>query len=337
MVDISFIIVNYNSLVFIKDLLKSFEILNGTEDTATHKPDFLKSAVLEWEIIIFDNGSRDGSTVFIKKAAQRNKNIILLKSKTNVGFCKGSNEGAKIACGKYLVFLNPDTKMIDKDIAKIVNFVAEKEAIGEKIGMIGAKTINPDGTLQYSCRSFPTIARQFFESYFLFKLFNKSKLFGSYFMTWWDHENNMEVDWVTGSFMFVKKDIFKLTGGFDEDFFMYSEDTDICLRLKRKGYRNYYFAHYGVMHIDSAISSRNMVSRELGIWRSKRLYFKKNYNELYSRIVSFLCFLGILNRLMLFLFLYLFTFNKNSKKRIKLYTQTLNLYFRTDRKYFINM
>ncbi|MCE5328887.1 glycosyltransferase [bacterium] len=331
MMDISFIVVNYNSLVFIKDLLKSFEILNEAKNTTDYdlKSGFYGSDILEWEIIIFDNGSDDGSTDFIKKVAEKNTNIVLIRSKTNVGFCKGSNEGAKIACGKYLVFLNPDTKIINKDIGSIINFVVEKETNGEKIGIIGVKTINADNTLQYSCRSFPTIARQFFESYFLFKLFRRSRLFGSYFMTWWDHQSNMEVDWVAGSFMFIRKEVFKLIGGFDEDFFMYSEDTDICFRLKRKGYKNYYFACYDIMHIDSAISSRNMVVRELGIWRSRRLYFKKNYSELFARIVSTFYCLGILNRLLLFFILYIFTLNKSSKTRINLYAQTLKLYFQS--------
>ena len=331
MADVSFIIVNYNSLAYIKDLLKSFEIFNTSRQAPDiySKPDSLKSDTLKFEIIIFDNGSIDGSTQFIEKEAEINKNITLIKSKSNVGFCRGSNEGAKNAGGKYLIFLNPDTKILSSNLESLINFFKEKEKNGEKVGVLGAKTINIDGTLQYSCRSFPTIARQFFESYFLFKIFKKSRLFGSYFMTWWDHGNTMEVDWVSGSFMFMKKEIFNLTGGFDEEYFMYSEDTDLCLRLKRKGFKNYFFTDYNIMHLDSAIASRSTSTREFGIWRSRRLYFKKNYSELFARIVSTIYFFGILNRLFLFILLYIFTLNKSSREKIRLYFNTLTIILKT--------
>jgi len=179
MVDISFITVNYNGLAFIRELLKSLEIFNS----ATSKSDddlnsiLDKSNIPEWEIIIFDNNSVDGSSEFIEKEAEKNKRIVLIESKTNVGFCRGSNEGAKAASGKYLAFLNPDTKIINRDIGSLIDFVVEREKLGEKIGIVGAKTINNDGTIQYNCRAFPTIARQFYESYFLFKFFWEVQVF----------------------------------------------------------------------------------------------------------------------------------------------------------------
>ncbi|MCL6087038.1 MAG: glycosyltransferase [Actinobacteria bacterium] len=328
MTDISFVIVNYNSLAYIRDLLKSFfDVFGSIKIKNSLKRDFSQPDFPEWEIIIFDNGSVDGSIQFIEEETCKHKSIMLVKSKTNAGFCRGSNEGAKKAAGRYLVFLNPDTKIIDSRIENLINFVCQREKNNERVGVVGVKTINADESLQYTCRSFPTIARQFFESYFLFKIFKKSKLFGSYFMTWWDHQSSMEVDWLTGSFIFIKKEVFHLIGGFDEDYFMYSEDTDLCLRLNRKGYKNYYFSDYKIMHLDSAVASRNMAARELGIWRSRRLYFKKNYSELSARIVSTLYFFGILNRLFLYLILYIFTFNKSLKTKINLYARTLKPYF----------
>ncbi|MHB1336102.1 MAG: glycosyltransferase family 2 protein [Candidatus Humimicrobiaceae bacterium] len=356
MTEISFIIVNYNSLVFIKDLLDSFEIINselfcGTaenknEDYELKNCDILKSeggvtnsASLAanhfnentddffYEIIIFDNGSSDGSTQYIEKKASIRKNIKLIKSAHNEGFCRGSNIAAKSASGKYLIFLNPDTKILEGNIKVLIDFLKEKEAQGEKVGITGVKTINSDKTLQYSSRAFPSISRQFFESFFLFKVFAKSRIFGSYFMSWWDHENIMEVDWLSGSFMFVKKEIFDSINGFNEDYFMYSEDTDICLRLKREGFKNYYFPCYTIMHLDSAIASRNLLSRELGIWKSRRLYFKKNYSSLHALIVSALYFLGILNRLLIYLVLFIFSFKKSCKEKSKLYFNVLKSYF----------
>jgi GT2 family glycosyltransferase len=314
MTEISFIIVNYNSLVFIKDLLDSFE-------TISSELDFF------YEIIIFDNASSDGSTQYIEKEASIRKNIKLIKSAGNKGFCRGSNIAAKSAIGKYLIFLNPDTKILEGNVKDLIDFSREREARGEKIAVTGVKTINYDGTLQYSARAFPSISRQFFESFFLFKIFGKSKIFGSYFMTWWDHKDIKEVDWLSGSFMFLKKEIFEGINGFDEDYFMYSEDTDICLRLKRKGYKNYYFPGYTIMHLDSAIASRDLLSRELGIWKSRRLYFKKNYSHFYALTVSGLYFLGVLNRMLIYFLLFIFSFKKNYNEKLKLYFNVLKSYF----------
>jgi len=310
MTEISFIIVSYNSFEFIKDLLGSFELINAC-----------------YEIIIFDNGSSDGSIQYIEKEASIHKNIRLIKSAGNEGFCRGSNIAAKSANGKYLIFLNPDTKILQGNIGSLIDFLEEKEAFGEKVGITGVKTINADKTLQYSSRSFPSIPRQFYESFFLFKVFPGSRNFGSYFMSWWDHENIMEVDWLSGSFMFVKKEIFENMNGFDEDYFMYSEDTDICLRLKREGFKNYYFPFYTIMHLDGAVASRNLLSRELGIWKSRRLYFKKNYSVFHALAVSGLYFLGISNRLIIYFFLFIFSFKKSHKEKSKFYFNVLKSYF----------
>jgi O-antigen biosynthesis protein len=349
MTEISFIIVNYNSLDFIKNLLDSFNLLNSAviENNAGNKnlksesgnsnnllsdglAVNLSNADSEdffYEIIIFDNGSSDGSTRYIEKEALIHKNIKLLKSKQNEGFCRGSNIASKSAGGKYLIFLNPDTKILDGNIKILIDFQKEKEAMGEKLGVTGVKTINYDGTLQSSSRAFPSISRQFFESFFLFKIFRRSAIFGSYFMTWWDHKNIKEVDWLSGSFMFIKKEIFNVVNGFDEDYFMYSEDTDICLRLKREGFKNYYYPFYTIMHLDGAIASRDLLSRELGIWKSRRLYFKKNYSSLYALIVSWLCFMGIINRTMIYFILFIFSFKKTYKEKSRLYFYVLKSYF----------
>jgi GT2 family glycosyltransferase len=357
MVEISFVIVNYNSLDYIRNLLESFRLMDkkdassigsikkpgirpaGSNATQPEKidayslnnaaePSAGSNGYLSYEIIIFDNGSSDGSTKYIENEASLRNNIRLLKSSSNEGFCRASNLAAKQAQGKYLVFLNPDTIILESSAVILVNFFENKKNLGEKAGVIGVKTINADGSLQYSPRAFPTIARQFFESIFLFKLFRRSRIFGSYFMTWWDHKTAMEVDWLAGSFMFMKKEVFDYINGFDEDYFMYSEDTDICLRLKRKGYRNYYFPGYKIMHLDSAIASRDQRSRELGIWKSRRLYFRKNYSGLSALFVSCLYFWGEINRMLAYFIFFIFSFNKSAGKKSKMYFDVIKSYFK---------
>ncbi|MBM3711963.1 MAG: glycosyltransferase family 2 protein, partial [Actinobacteria bacterium] len=218
--DLSIIIISYNSRPFIKKCLESiFLFFNGKKN----KADF------GWEVVIVDNASGDGSAEFIEKKiseAELSK-IRLIKLSENSGFSKASNIGAKNCSGEFLLFLNPDTEIIQEGLENVLKFYNVK-ARTEKIGIIGAKILNSDGSLQYSCRSFPTLARQFYESFFLQRLFKKSRFFGSYFMTYWDHDDSKKVDWLTGAFMLILRNTFFQAGCFDEDYFIYSEDTDLC-------------------------------------------------------------------------------------------------------------
>ncbi len=311
--DISIIIVSYNSLDFIKKCIGSIRE-NIKKDSTT------------CEIVVVDNNSNDGSVEYLKVEAIGNEDFNLIINKSNPGFSKASNTGASRARGQYLLFLNPDTRFIKGSLADLIGFYKRKEKIG-KVGVIGAKVLNPDSTLQLSARSFPTLARQFYESYFLYRIFKRNRLFGSYFMTWWDHSVDMKVDWLSGSFMFIKKDDFIKTGMFDEDYFMYSEDTDICLRLHRKDFSNYYYTDFLIEHSDSGIASKDMAVREAGIWKSRRLYFKKNYSAFHARCLSFLYLAGIINRILLFTVLALFKPRSISKLKLKAYFKVFGFYF----------
>lgn len=326
MKSLSFIIVNYNSMEFLKGLTKSLEELNFSyENIRNTNQDKTYGSV--WEAIFFDNGSTDGSLEFLRQACFKKANLKLIESKTNTGFCYASNEAAKQAESEYLVFLNPDTVIKTKNLNILLTFVKEKADYDGRMGACGVKTFNNDGTLQFSCRTFPTIARQFFESFFLAGLFKKSKIFGSYFMTWWDHKSFREVDWVSGSFLLVRKELFFRINGFDEDYFMYSEDTDLCLRLKKEGFRNCYFPDFEIVHLDSAIAGRDFKGRETGIWKSRKLYFEKNHSRIHAGIVSFLYFCGILKRAFLFFLFYLFTFKKKHIIKSGNYFKVIKSYF----------
>jgi len=313
-IDISIITVNYNSLNYIKSCVDSINPFLYSKD-----PPFC-------EMIIVDNGSSDESADYIKGLAKQYGNIYLTGESKNLGFCKACNIGASKANGKFLLFLNPDTRFISGSAEEVIKFYDEKSK-GSKVGVIGAKLVNPDGTIQYSCRSFPTLARQFYESYFLYRLFKNSSVFGAYFLSWWNHGSARGVDWLSGAFMFIKREDFERTGGFDEDYFMYSEDSDLCFRLHKNGYKNYYFPFFVVEHADSGIASKNNALREAGIWKSRRLYFKKNYSLFHAEILSFLYFLGVINRVVVFTVLSIFTAKKQNRKRLQTYLKTLKLYF----------
>jgi O-antigen biosynthesis protein len=287
----------------------------------------LETEGFKWEVVVVDNNSTDGSIDYFKNLQSQFDNFSVIVSSQNNGFAKASNIGAGSASGEFLLFLNPDTEFIETGMQKVLDFFTSKNKM-EKIGIVGAKLLNPDNSIQHSCRSFPTLARQFYESYFLYRIFSRSKIFGSYFLTGWNHESIRKVDWLSGAFMLIKKEVFERIGGFGEDYFMYSEDADICLRLSRAGFKNYYFSHYSIRHDDGAVASSNKALRNSQIWRSRRLYFLKNYSLTHALLESYLFFLGVINRLLVFSIILVFKFkNRIYKERAYNELRTLKLYF----------
>lgn len=323
--DLSIIIVSYNSLKFIKNCIESLFFSIGSLEGKENKNK------ITWELIIVDNGSSDGSIEYLKKLELESDWISVIEMGENRGFCSASNIGTERARGEFLLFLNPDTKFIQKGLDNLIKFYDE-ESKGIKVGIIGAKLLNFDNSLQYNCRSFPTLARQFYESYFLHRLFKKSRVFGSYFLSNWDHKSVRKVDWLSGAFMFSKREFFIQAGSFDEDYFMYSEDADLCLRMHMSGYKHYYYPYFAVQHSDSGIASRDKATREVGIWKSRRLYFKKNYSLFHALVLSCLYFFGVINRILLFMILSVFGQKKKGRK--KLSKEKLGLYFKTLKLYF---
>ncbi len=312
--DISIIIVNYNSLDFIKKCIKSIE-------------DHVRGDKLNYQILVVDNNSSDGSIEYLRERDKKNGRFHLISNQSNLGFSRASNLGAIKAGGEYLLFLNPDTRFVSGNLKDLIDFYCQKDK-SEKAGIVGAKILNPDGTLQLSARSFPTLARQFYESYFLYRIFKKNRILSSYFLSWWDHNHRREVDWLAGSFMFIKKDYFLEAGMFDEDYFMYSEDTDLCFKLHKKNFRNYYFSDFVIEHSDSGIASRDIAARETGIWKSRRLYFKKNYSLAHAVVLSLLYLAEILNRILVFMILSLLKPRSGYKNKLMSYFKTLKLYYR---------
>ena len=320
--DISIIIVNFNGLGIIEDCIKSIYKYPCSKKS---------SSSFSCEIIIADNASYDGSARMLEEMAggQGSGDLKVILLEQNHGFAHASNIAAKAAEGEYLLFLNPDTEFIEYGFESFIDFYKNKSASG-KTGAAAVKLLNDDMSLQYSCRSFLTLARQFYESFFLSRLFKKSGIFGSYFMTFSDHCSIMEVDWLSGAFMFITRDVFFRAGGFDEDYFMYSEDSDLCLRLARLGYKNYYYPFYCIKHKDAAIASSDPSLRDFQLWKSRKLYFKKNYPSGHSAAFGIIYVFHIIIRIALYYIISL-AGQKNIRQKAKVragnYKKTLKMYF----------
>ncbi len=205
---------------------------------AIHKSDYAGPI----EIIIVDNNSFDGSIGDIKSNF---KDVICIQNENNVGFGKAVNQASKIATGEYFLILNPDTIIEESTISTFVKYLAKYS----NVGMLGPKIVNSDGTLQKGCkRSFPTIKVALPKLIGLDKIFPKSKWAGRYNLNYLNPDEIHRVEAISGSCMFIRSELFHQVGGFDEQFFMFGEDLDLCFQVHQQGYEVHYLPTTQIMH-----------------------------------------------------------------------------------------
>ena len=226
---ISVIIVSYNVR----------EILDACLQSLHHAAANFEGAV---EVIVFDNASRDATVSLLRP---RWPGVVWISSDRNLGFGTGCNRGAAVATQELLLFLNPDTLVSEDTLQVMHDFFAATPGAG----VAGCKIVNRDGSLQAaSKRSFPSPRVAAYKFIGLGNLFPKSRVFGRYNLTYLDENETHEVDAVSGSFLCIRARLYASIGGFDEDFFMYGEDLDLCFRVKLTGAVNYYHPATKVIH-----------------------------------------------------------------------------------------
>lgn len=256
--DLSIIIVNYNVKEFLQNLLHSIN----------------KSITnYRYEIIVVDNNSVDGSVELLR---EKFPDVKLIDSKTNLGFSKANNLGLKIAKGKFLLLINPDTIVQEDTFEKMINFFQSNQ----NVGMAGCKILNPDGTFQLSCRrSFPGPWTSFCKVTGLSALFPKSKLFAKYNLTYLDEDLTYEVDALSGSFMMLRKNVYEKIGGLDETFFMYGEDLDWCYRIQKAGFKVFYFHETQIIHYKGESTRRSSIDETRIFYNAMHLFVKKHFSS----------------------------------------------------------
>jgi len=254
--DLSIVIVNWNTKDITCQCLKSV---------------YQQTAGLNYEVIVVDNASSDGS---VEQIRQDYPSVKLVTNDENRGFATANNQGMKIAKGRYVLLLNSDTVVLDNALDKIVAF-ADKQA---DAGIIGCRILNPDMTLQRSCFQFPSLLNMIISVSYLNKLFPNSKLWGRERMTWWGYEDQREVDVVMGAFMLAQREVYEKIGGMDEAFFMYGEETDWCWRAKKAGWNIVFTPDAQIIHLGGQ-SSKQVRRKMLLQLRSGILMFvRKNRN-----------------------------------------------------------
>lgn len=202
---------------------------------------------LDFEVIIVDNGSNDGSVEMLRAEFPQVK---LIANPSNVGFAKANNQALWSASGHYLTCLNSDIIVLPGALAAMHQFMEDHP----DVGAVACKLLNADGSLQYSCGHAPTFLGLAFNSFGLNRLFPRSKFFARFLMTYWDHDEERQVDQPAGACLMIRRQALEEVGFFDERFFVYFEDVDWCYRAKQAGWPIYFIPYAQMIHLGGQTS-----------------------------------------------------------------------------------
>ena len=234
--DLSIVIVNWNAGDYLRKCLESI---------------YVNSEALALEILVVDNGSSDGSVEMLR---ERFPNVALIENKDNPGFGAANNQALKGCASDFVLILNPDTEVSAGALAAMVNFLRQNA----KVGAVGAKLLNANKTIQLTCaRNFPTILSEFFWLTTLVRRFPENRIIGGYLMSYWDHNDKREVDCLSGACIMARLEVLRKLDYFDEDYFIYGEDVDLCYRIKKAGWQIWYLPEAEITHYGGG-SSRNI-------------------------------------------------------------------------------
>ena len=287
MLDLSVIIVNYNTKEFLKRCIKSIE--------------GCVSKKIKYEVIVVDNSSSDDSADMVTKEFP---NVKLIANKVNGGFSKANNQGVKVSHeSKYILFLNPDTITQDKTIEEMIKFMDENKDAGAAT----CKLVMPNGQIDdASHRGFPTPWNSFSHFLGLSRIFPRSRIFAGYSLGWMDLDSIHEIDALAGAFMLVRRTAGNEVRWWDEDYFFYGEDIDFCFELKQLGWKIYYVPTVSIIHYKGVSGGIKSVSKEITTasdetkkratkWRfnAMRIFYNKHYRQQYPWFVTFLVDKGI--------------------------------------------
>ena len=277
--DLSVIIVNWNTKKLLEDCLRS--IFKFTKDVS-------------FEVVVVDNGSSDGSQGMVKKKFPQVK---LIPNKDNLGFAKANNQGIKISKGKYIFLLNSDAYLIENSFKKLLD---DARSLGEKLGAMGPLLLNEDRSIQQSVGFFPDLPQILWWMTFI------DDLPGGTFLKPYhvDHDsfykNQHEVDWITGAAFLIPKKVIDKIGMLDEKIFMYGEDFEWCFRIKKAGFKIYFSPTAKIVHIGGGSVNKVRTNAFVGEFRGLEYFYKKYKGRFSLQILRLLLKMGTLLRIAAF-------------------------------------
>lgn len=269
---VSFLIVNYKTENLTLNLIESI------------KKNLRRN---EYEILVFDN-SPDEST---KLKSIQNKNVFLFSLGSNIGFVKANNFLYRKSKGDIIILINNDVLLIDDSLEKLIDYLQSNS----ELGAVGPMLLNEDGSYQVSFYKFPDLWSSFKE---LILLQKKDP---------YEYKTNIyevqSCDVIKGACLGLRREVIQDDFIFDESYEMFSEEVDLCLRLKNKGYKNVYFPESRVIHFGGASSNVDVNTLKyitFNYYRSKMLLFKKHYSKLHYSVLKSLIFISLIERILIF-------------------------------------
>jgi GT2 family glycosyltransferase len=281
--DLSIIIVSFNTKELLVSCIKS--VFKCTKN-------------IKFEVIVVDNNSGDGSA-----DAAKSLGATVIKNKGNFGFAVANNQGFRVSHGKYVLFLNSDTEIHGNVLGEMMPWME----INSKAGVATCALKNKDGSLQATGGYFPTLLRVFSWMIIqdipfvdnIIKPFHPHHSKSLFFRGDSFYKTQKKIDWATGAFLLTRREILEKVEGWDEKFFMYVEDVDLCFRIKRLGYEVWYLPKWSITHLGGA-SSKSSEHSLLSEYEGIKKFYVKHYAAWQFPIVRLILKIGALGRIIVF-------------------------------------
>jgi len=301
-VDISIIIVNWNTKEILLDCLKSL-----TKQDISYKN----------EIIVVDNGSTDGSQTAVRTLFPE---IQIIENNENLGFAKANNIGILKSCGRYVCLVNSDVIVMENCLQHLITFMDSNL----NIGISGPKVLNPDLTIQISCRIFPSLWNNLSSALGLDNTFKNVPFFSAEHMNFFDHKSIRKVECLVGCCLMIRKAALEQVGLFDEQFFIYSEEIDLCKRFLNAGWEIVFYPDASIIHYHGASSGKDPLIFSGEQIKSQVKYWKKYHSKIAATTLILILLMNHGIRLILRGIFYIFTARS---KRVEIARQLSNHYF----------
>ena len=270
---LSIIIVSWNTRKLLEDCLVSI---------------LAKPPTSPFETWVVDNASTDGSSRMVREKFPQ---VHLVENRENVGFARANNQALQRCTGKYVLLLNPDTLVASGALQALANFLDKHP----EAGAAGARILNPDGSLQISSHPRPTLSRE------LWRLFHLDRLssYAEYPLTKWKTNQAQGVDVLVGACLLLRREVLDQVGFLDVDYFIYSEEVDLCYRIQRAGWGLFWIPQAEVVHFGGQSTQQVPTEMFLNLYHSKIKYFRKHNGWPAAQIYKWILRIAALARLML--------------------------------------
>jgi GT2 family glycosyltransferase len=253
--DLSVVVVNWNAGPLLRSCLESVRD---------------ESASVRLEVLVVDNASTDGSVGLIEALFPE---VRLIANAENLGFAAANNQAVRQASGRYILLLNPDTRLQPGALRTMVEYMDEHRTVG----VLACQLLNADGSVQISCSRFPTLGTVAMDCLGLSRLFPGTRLFAGLKMTYWDHSDERDVDQPSGACLLIRREVWNEIGSLDERFFMYFEEVDFCYRAKKAGWGIRFTPAAQVVHYGGESTRQNLDVRIVSLRKSLLRFFRKHY------------------------------------------------------------